>query len=1111
MAKLPDIDLSDLPNADENEIDLSDLPSADSVDLSDLPDSAPEGNTGVMDVLRAAAPLVPGFGGAASVVEAGANAPELLQKAGEVATDYKEGVAYSTSPQGLMEKGYEKLDKAFAKGGEFITEEGVRANREGKNPLPEGAWRAIGVASGFIPDIISLVANPIDPADKVVKGAAGLVDDAKGLTPAGERVARMVEESAGGAVARAEVAVPTKMTTPAGTEVGRTALPMTGNMEDMTVLLNKATAAESKLRELTSELDNIKTGGPAALAPSKAETAWMTRMASLKAQRDELAAIVENKQVDVLLKQRPAKMAEQLAELTKREQDTLKKLSEELRAAENPGAYIAQLPAYKKARLKFETRMGELKEQEAAIRATFEPRLSAQEPSSPKLAKMQEMLNKRLSVIEKRRDRIAAEFAEARQSLVARGDVAANTSPVKVAEVQKKMRDATTSFAERRKAAVSSFMDASDKALVAASEKLNKLDVELGTLKTQYQASLKGRFAKRVGQLKEAAAWAENDLVDLGYTADEVQTRLADLLDRNIGVVTEGGTEVSKEVIEAIRNYPNDISGTDSSFLGLKYFTDQVDNASGAGAFRREIEAPTYDAIVRRRDLEVGYKNKLKEIMDKHGVTPKDSKHLGLFIEGKVAAPKGKEAKWGAFKNQLKELTDDLFKLENEFLAKKGLPPIGYRENYVHSMRERVVVDDLLGGDVQKYREYFNTKRTHPNAGFEKTRYDAIPESERLGAIEATDAYIGKVMKRVFLSDHTERLRLLAREAKGVGKIKLSQHLDDLASVLTGDFNRLSSTGGDFFLGRTVSNFIKSPWFETGMNNTMKGLLAFNVSSAVNQVKSQILSSAYVGGPRAVAGTFSGIGTQLYEQIVKAILNPEYMSFAARHSKQLKLMALQDVEKLGITTGSNVVKVGMKGMNFMNEAMAAGTFNQAYKAARATGRSHELAVKIADEITARSQGIYEDAFRPIFLNSAGGKLLTPLSTYVFNALNALNRDVLFSGLSPAEKITVLGQMVATGAVLEGGLFLATGRGSTGPGDFIPMFNMAKYGLTGPLSILAKAVSGDFQRAGEAAAMAANPYGGTLQALKTTKGAARILSGEDSDPRQLLFGPKPKKR
>ena len=81
-----------------------------------------------------------------------------LQKFGEITQPVRESVAYSTSPQGLLEGGYSQLSNLAGKAGELATEE---LGKRGANPHL-AALAGLGIT--FAPDILAGLTQPASPA-----------------------------------------------------------------------------------------------------------------------------------------------------------------------------------------------------------------------------------------------------------------------------------------------------------------------------------------------------------------------------------------------------------------------------------------------------------------------------------------------------------------------------------------------------------------------------------------------------------------------------------------------------------------------------------------------------------------------------------------------------------------------------------------------------------------------------------------------------------------------------------------------------------------------------------------------------------------------------------
>lgn len=673
----------------------------------------------------------------------------------------------------------------------------------------------------------------------------------------------------------------------------------------------------------------------------------------------------------------------------------------------------------------------------------------------------------------------------------------------KLASIAKQKDAIVQRMGEERKRLAKLVLDDQDKVLQSTTEKINAIDAQLAEMKNVYTTTRQQKYAMKLEQVKESLAHAENDLIDFGYTSDEIQARMAELMDRNVAAITGRGTEISKELVDGIKNQVKDISQLNRSSVGLKYFVDDQDQVAG-GAFKRDIEQPIFNNVILKREVETAFLRRAGDVKARFKLSDDESVAFRRFVEGKQEAPKGKSVEWRRAAEEYRKIYDELLDTVNEVRKRTNQPAIPKREDFVHHMRQEAVLDDLIV-DPKEIDNYLKLKRNQPKLGFENKRYDIIPEEELGGAFEALEAYIHKAARYVAHAEDVDKLRFLAREAQAAGKPNLAQRFVDLANVATGDAGRLSQKGLELATGGVYSKGLQS-FLQSGMTNFIKNVMVGNVGAAVNQVNSAIMNAVYMGPKNAIQSVVGGMTANMWEQIIKASVNKNYRSFARANSQVVKLFDVEDVRRLGLKGVSTAEKVGTAMMRFTNESMVIGTFNRAYKLARNAGNNHELAVKIADEIAARSQGVYENMFRPSAISSGSevGKLIAPLNTYVFNAANVLMKDVAFAALPAEQKLLAIAQIGATGFIMNMATNVVTGKDGVSLADFVPMLRPAMYGFSGPLALIKSATTGN--GLAETALLVGNPHGFGLQAIKTAKGLKRLATGETSDLREIYSGP-----
>lgn len=1050
------------------------------------------------DMIRGAA------GGAFSSAAVGDAAVEGVQAVGTGMGEYKESLPYKTSPLGLTEAAWNVPKKV----GEYVREEGTKLAKEGKTVIPAEVWRDIGTGAKYIPDLISAFTAAPDLTKQLDQMAA------PGMTGSGEKVARTVEQG----IAYAEKHTPLpdapggSLTTVTGTEAPRAAEPLVGSLQDLGKRAETIAAAETKAKALTEELSALEKAGDAAIVPSEQETGWMSKLAELQAERDTLATSLTDVRTGALLKERSAPRLQKIDELSRfdKNPDLIKlgqredALAKELEEVSTPAYTEAKLAPAQKAKEQYisslKKRLFQLAEEEDGLASQIKNRGGLADTK----------LNDRLKEVSARREKV---LADAQPRLVKLNDrqgkvVAAvqNRAAKLQAELEgigPKREQVITDTHARIKSEAEALLDGEDRMLNGMIERVNKLDDTIVELKAKYQEGTQGRLAKKVDSLRYTAAKAENDLVDMGYTSEEVNKRIGDMMDRNIIAVSPQGNEVSQEMMNAIGNM-EDFSDLKKSFGQLRFNLDDLDAAGGNGAFTN-LHLRVQDGTVLRAGIEAEARLTLQEMMTENGLSMKQSKDFGRFIEGKGTAPAGQEKAWTAAKDKMRAWFDKARLEENALRTKRNEPLIPYREDYLPAMQERLAAEDVLL-DPKDIEDYLRSSKKRPSTPYDKARFDLIPEEERLGAFEAMEAYAGKHARYMGYSDVVDTFRTLASVAKKAGKPGLAEYLSALGNVGTADAFRLGAESAKLATGYAFGKGTQA-WWDTRMQSFVDNVMSYNVNAAINQVNSAVLTSQYLGFRGGLMAPIEGSAANLADEVAKAALSPEAATIPLHESRVLKLVEIEEKKRLMGNLGKepeNWFKSGF--LRSTNRAMYIGTWRRAFKAAQAQGLVKDAAVKFADEITARSQGIYEDMYRPLFLTSSVGRRVAPLSTYVFNAANALAKDWAFASMSPLKKMEVLGHMAGTMAVTGGMTFALTGRSTSNAADFVPLLRAAQYGLSGVFGLAGAIGKGDPRKSAEAAAMLYFPGGGLLQGIKTTKGAANILSGENSDPRQLYSGP-----
>jgi hypothetical protein len=605
------------------------------------------------------------------------------------------------------------------------------------------------------------------------------------------------------------------------------------------------------------------------------------------------------------------------------------------------------------------------------------------------------------------------------------------------------------------------------------------------------------------------------------------EARLVSPQAKIVAITTERGTPLSQDLINVVKE-GKDITQAQKAFGNLNFLADKVDRAT-AGPFRSHVLDPIEQGVVRQATESAQAIDAATELLSKLKIKPAESKDLLAFIEKRSAAPPGKEAAYAQMRDFYRKQYDDLLREQNAVntdLSRNmtpaqreaaGLNPIVKRDDFVHHMRDMNIADDLGAAADQVNSATGFIKRRVPGRGFDKPRFDAIPEEMLSGAIEAFESYVFKAKRFKHNARNADRLRELAKQAREANKPKLSANLDNLADRVTGEAVAKSVKGAGIGTGGALTPEIMRVIGKAG-GRFADNVILGNIGAGVAQVGAQMIGSIYTGAGRALSAIPGGLGTNLWDKIMKAAVNPSYRSFARTNSKTVQLYE-RAVAKSAITAAGPVKQAFVNFFNYINDSMVIGTFNQGYKAARQSGFSHAQAVKTADQVARRAQAVYVDIFRPAVISksSALGRIILPFQTYVFNTLDVLKNDIRFAPLTAAQKAAAVGQMAATGVMLNLGLKAITGRTKIDVRDVIPAFRVAEMGLSGPFLAAALPVQaagqllqGRVGKAGSKIAQATALFGlptGGLQALKTAKGAKAILGGQTDKPvRSLIFGP-----
>ncbi len=656
----------------------------------------------------------------------------------------------------------------------------------------------------------------------------------------------------------------------------------------------------------------------------------------------------------------------------------------------------------------------------------------------------------------------------------------------------------------------------------AALQKLNKqIDAE--------SRSVRSAKSKRIESVRKDIDLKTKELEDvrnvyLKDATDKLKVNLKQFDGLRQGVKEKFAVPIENELLEAIVQLPDKglKAGFRQSMQNLTFLTSKMDELSN-GAFSRFVLDPQITAENKLDDLVTSFRSKLRGIQEKAGVrNDADDRLFRLHREKKIEVSSGRAKQFNEANEQYSEMMDDLLKRYNTAAEKVGSKKIIVpREDYVFHTRKQQALLDLADGQVDDIAKDANSvmfmKRNDPAFFSWKRRYDVIPEDQLAGAFEAADKYVGLIGRYESYGPMVKKFRAMSRAAQDANQMNLAEQMGRIADNMTGDAPVKSAQGLKEALGGAASIGFQNKTNLVASRFALNAISSF--SSGINQVAGVVNNAIYGGIARAGLAPAEGIVAKVFERAAQALVNPNYVLMAHRYSKVLKGHMADLPARFAERKGNLVQRTTLEFFKYMNDAVNVGTFNQMYKGARVSGYGHDQAVKIADNMLARTQAVYRDAFRPsvISKSSALGRLVSPLATYVFNAANALAGDVVFSNLLFRDKAKALARVYATGVLVNGAVFAATGKRPWSASDAIPFLRLLEMG-PGVFGVAARSFGrlkrGQFGMAALEPLALLSP-GGSRQIVQTATGVRAIAKGRVEGPiasaKALVFGPPFKKR
>lgn len=705
-------------------------------------------------------------------------------------------------------------------------------------------------------------------------------------------------------------------------------------------------------------------------------------------------------------------------------------------------------------------------------------------------------------------------------------------SSLKIDKVESKFTDflaqpegdqADSLIAKRDSLAQKNFQTPSD----ALEKQIKEMNQKISETVREADKSRVTKISEYRSQIADAQAdFSKQQTQISNQITDTVMQREKQLQSMKTKIAGKLTAPLEKDVVEGILRLPD--SGAFNRYVrapmqGLTFLSDTLDKVSN-GAFTRYVTNPQLDAEAKFDFLVKKYLDENASIYTKHGIGPDQDTSFRLFREGKAAAPKGLEQTFAAASNDYTALVKQRMEAYNAAAKRIGMKEINPQgvtsEGYVFHTKKMNALFDLNDLDMRDVpKDALFVRHNDPVFHSWKQRFNVIPEEQLAGAFEALDKYSMNIAKVEAYGEQANKFRALGRISADMGKSSLAEQFNAIADRLTGDASTTSSSGLQAATGGLA---------KPGLMNKINGFASIFAKNAVNSASAalgnmgaSVINALYMGPRRASASIVEGMTKDLFEHVYKATIDPSYELLAKKYSKVLGIHSFERpltfLEK-NVSPARQIATLYQNTFksffSYMNDSMNVGTWNQSFKAARASGLSFDEAVGTADNLVMRSQAIYREAFRPSVVSSSSqlGKILAPLSTYVFNAANALSQDVIFSNLSMAKKANLLAGAAATGIITNIYTTLLSGKSKVDAGDFVPFLRSIQMGF-GALAVPGQVVKdikrGHPIRGAVKAASLLTPYG-SAQIPQTMFGIESIMQGKTKglpdSARAVVFGP-----
>jgi hypothetical protein len=508
-----------------------------------------------------------------------------------------------------------------------------------------------------------------------------------------------------------------------------------------------------------------------------------------------------------------------------------------------------------------------------------------------------------------------------------------------------------------------------------------------------------------------------------------------------------------------------------------------------------------------KRDLAAHFGDSFRGMLKKHKILAAEEGALLDFIEATGEALPGREKTFSAFKQEYDGLMKHIAEVVSPVVERMTGKPLNIRSNFVH--RPGSYGDDLNG----IIEEFKTSVRAGVNKGFTKARTLEDPTIPQ-GLVDRTTAYINKVSKLMGMAQPVETFNMLADEFKAAGKMNYHAFFKRVALDAAGTSGALDATAfrqllpGSDKIHKATSNFFSN-------------VLA-TVPTGVNQLGASVLSIVFMGLGEAL-NVVNYATKEIARSPVKLIKNifrtgaeviaDERRVFDDPILNQISILRDSVESRVNLMQESRVSITDKTFGGFfsrISEATMAGAAKEAYKGAIANGANHEVAISFANEVALRTNGSMERALKAKLATMGGVKMLAPLQGFAFTAMNTMLKDGLLSKMSAAEKLGVLGKMMAANLYVNMITGTLTGRDKDFILDSIPLAQTLLRGQVGgpilqAIETAKEIPDGKVYPAAKSLALMSTRRIPVAQIIKTAEGAKNMLVGDNQDPRQLLMG------